>query len=160
MTDAEIESAHRYGSICERRHLSSLTSLEKTYDIQIKDEAFESLFKFFDAWRWHLDENPTGRTERDKPRHSWASSSSSTSTSQEQAKRTKGAYYTKPDVTGYMAASTILPALADRFVAAGLDDPCILLSGSGDTYLHDSILHGVGRAAARRLGCRLAASIG
>lgn len=38
---------------------------------------------------------------------------------------------------------TILPALADRFAAAGLEQPSILLSGSGDTYIHDSILHSV-----------------
>ena len=113
--------------------------LEKTYDIQIKDEAFESLFDFFDAWRWHLDENPTGEPNEINP------DILGFIFEQYINQKETGAYYTKPDVTGYMAASTILPALVDRFVAAGLDDPCILLSGSGDTYIHDSILHGVGQ---------------
>ena len=111
--------------------------LEKTYDIQIKDEAFESLFDFFDAWRWHLDENPTGAPNEINP------DILGFIFEQYINQKETGAYYTKPDVTGYMAASTILPALIDRFVVRGLDDPCILLSGSGNTYIHDSILHGV-----------------
>ena len=49
------------GGIFERHEL------EKTYDIQIKDEAFEALFDFFDAWRWHLDENPTGDPKEINP---------------------------------------------------------------------------------------------
>ena len=118
--------------------------LEKTHDIQIKDEAFESLFDFFDAWRWHLDENPTGASNEINPDILGFIFEQYINFT-EAGQKEKGAYYTKPDVTGYMAASTILPALADRFVAAGLDDPCILLSGSGDAYIHGSILHGVGR---------------
>ena len=116
--------------------------LEKTYDIQIKDAAFESLFDFFDAWRWHLDENPTGDPKEINPDILGFIFEQYINFT-EAGQKDKGAYYTKPDVTGYMAASTILPALVDRFVAAGLDDPCILLSDSGDTYIHDSILHGV-----------------
>ena len=116
--------------------------LEKTYDIQIKDEAFEKLFDFFDAWRWHLDENPTGASNEINPDILGFIFEQYINFT-EAGQKEKGAYYTKPDVTGYMAASTILPALVDRFVAAGLDDPCILLSGSDDTYIHDSILHGV-----------------
>ena len=116
--------------------------LEKTYDIHITDEAFASLFDFFDDWRWHLDENPTGEPNEINPDilgFIFEQYINFTGAGQ----KDKGAYYTKPDVTGYMAASTILPALAVRFVAAGLDDPCILLSASEDAYIHDSILHGV-----------------
>ena len=116
--------------------------LEKTYDIQIKDEAFEKLFAFLDAWRWHLDENPTGASNEINPDILGFIFEQYINFT-ESGQKEKGAYYTKPDVTGYMAASTILPALVDRFVAQGLDDPCILLSGSDDTYIHDSILHGV-----------------
>ena len=119
-----------------------LHDLEQIYDIDIKDEAFESLFDFFDAWRWHLDEKLTGEpNEINADILGFIFEQYINFT--EKGQKEKGAYYTKPDVTGYMAGSTILPALADRFVAAGLDDPCILLSGSGDTYIHDSILHGV-----------------
>ena len=116
--------------------------IETTYDIQIKDEAFEALFHFFDDWRWHLDEKPTGAHNEINPDILGFIFEQYINYT-EKGQKEKGAYYTKPDVTGYMAASTILPALADRFVAAGLEDPAILLSGSGDTYIHDSILHGV-----------------
>lgn len=116
--------------------------LETTYDIQINDDAFAALFDFFDAWRWHLDENPTGDPNEINPDILGFIFEQYINFT-EAGQKDKGAYYTKPDVTGYMAASTILPAVAERFVAAGLDDPCILLSGSGGIYIHDSILHGV-----------------
>lgn len=116
--------------------------LETTHDIQIKDEAFESLFDFFDAWRWHLDENPTGAPNEINPDILGFIFEQYINFT-EKGQKDKGAYYTKPDVTGYMTTSTILPALADRFVAEGLDDPCLLLSGSGDDYINDSIRHGV-----------------
>ena len=119
-----------------------LHELETTYDIQINDDAFEALFDFFDAWRWHLDENPTGGSNEINPDILGFIFEQYINFT-ESGQKDKGAYYTKPDVTGYMAASTILPAVTDRFVAAGLADPCILLSGSGDIYIHDSILHGV-----------------
>ena len=116
--------------------------LEQTYDIDIADEAFESLFDFFDAWRWHLDESPTGETDEINPDilgFIFEQYINFTDAGQKE----NGAYYTKPDVTGYMAASTILPAVADRLVAAGLDDPSLLLAGSGSAYLHSSNAHGV-----------------
>ena len=116
--------------------------LEEIYDIQIADEAFESLFDFFDAWRWHLDENPTGDPKEINPDILGFIFEQYINYT-ESGQKDKGAYYTKPDVTGYMSASTILPALADRFVADGLDNPRELLRGSGDDYIHDSILHGV-----------------
>lgn len=41
--------------------------LETTHDIRIKDSAFESLFDFFDEWRWHLDERPTAEGNEINP---------------------------------------------------------------------------------------------
>lgn len=117
--------------------------LEVANDIEIKDDAFESLFRFFDAWRWHLDESPTGESNEINPDILGFIFEQYINFT-EAGQKEKGAYYTKPDVTGYMAASTILPAVADRFVAAGLDDPALLLAGSGDAYLHDINAHGVG----------------
>ena len=124
------------GGIFEPHHL------EQGYNIQIVDDAFERIFNFFDSWRWHLDESPTGASNEINPDilgFIFEQYINFTDKGQKQS----GAYYTKPDVTGYMAVSTILPALADRFVAAGLEDPAVLLSNSGDDYIHDSILHGV-----------------
>ncbi len=61
----------------------------------------------------------------------------------DKGQKERGAYYTKPDVTGYMATSSIIPAIVDRLVKSGLDDPALLLTDSGDIYIHDSIVHGV-----------------
>jgi hypothetical protein len=76
--------------------------------ISIDDAAFEQVFMFFDAYSWHLDELP-GRHENEiNPailgyifeKH----------INQQQM----GAYYTREDVTAYIAKQCILPALFDR----------------------------------------------
>ena len=113
-----------------------LHRLEDTYHIQIPDTAFEALFDFFDQWRWHLNERPTGDAKEINP------DVLGFIFEQYVNKKQQGAYYTKPDVTGYMAASAIIPAVADRLVDAGLDDPCVLLPNSGDDYLHDAMSYG------------------
>ncbi len=123
--------------------------LEQAHHIKILDEAFESLFDFFDEWRWHLDERPAADGKEINPDvlgYIFEQYINFTDAGQKE----KGAYYTKPDVTGYMAESSILPAVADRLVAAGLDDPAVLLAGSGDAYMRDSLGHGIDREAVAR----------
>ena len=111
--------------------------LEKDYDIDIDDKVFERLFKFFDKWRWHLDESPTGASNEISPHILGFIFEQSIN------QKETGAYYTKPDATRYMVISTIIPTIVDRFVVAGLEDPCILLAGSGADYIHDSLGYGV-----------------
>ncbi len=57
-------------------------------------------------------------------------------------RRENGAYYTKEDVTGYMASVTVLPRLLDRVVAATGVNPFLLLQARPRRYLHESMLHG------------------
>ena len=76
-------------------------------DIRVPDEAFERLFKFFDGYAWHLDERPHGSDNEINPDvlgHIFEKSIN---------QKEKGAYYTKEDITGYMAESTIIPRLFD-----------------------------------------------
>ncbi|MXW42030.1 MAG: hypothetical protein F4Z91_02905 [Acidimicrobiia bacterium] len=113
-----------------------LHSIEDTYDIQIPDTAFETLFDFFDQWRWHLDERPTGDAKEINP------DILGFIFEQYVNKKQQGAYYTKPDVTGYMATSAIIPAVVDRLLDAGLENPCVLLKDSSDNYLHDAMSYG------------------
>jgi hypothetical protein len=76
-------------------------------NIQIADEAFERLFTFFDAYEWHLDDRPVRADNEINPdvlgyifeRY----------VNQKQM----GAYYTKEDITGYIARNTIIPFLFD-----------------------------------------------
>ena len=126
------------GGIFEEHHL------ESTYDIQICDSVFEEIFRFFDDWRWHLDERPSGRDNEINPDILGFIFEQYINFT-EKGQKEKGAYYTKPDVTGYMTTYTIIPAVVDRMVEAGLEDPCILLPGSGDQYLHDSLGYGIDR---------------
>ncbi|MYE55914.1 MAG: hypothetical protein F4X30_02390 [Acidimicrobiaceae bacterium] len=132
--------------------------LETSHDIKIADDVFEALFDFFDAWRWHLDENPTGDPKEINPDILGFIFEQYINFT-EAGQKEKGAYYTKPDVTGYMAEAAILPAVADRLVTAGLDDPALLLAGSGGTYLHDSAAHGI-EFPTDRPTCRLSANGG
>ena len=113
--------------------------LEVDHFINIRDGAFEDLFSFFDEWRWHLDERPA--LDDDDGREINPDILGFIFEQYVNQKQ-QGAYYTKPDVTGYMAETAIIPAVVDRLVAVGLDDPCILLSNSGDEYIHNSILYG------------------
>jgi len=118
--------------------------LEYDYDIYINDKAFARIFEFFDNYRWHLDESPTGADNEINPDilgfifERYINLREKQHTTQKEA----GAYYTKPDVTGYMATSTIIPAIVDRLVAVGLDDPCILIPGSDTDYIHSSLGYG------------------
>ena len=113
--------------------------LEVNHLINIRDDAFEDLFAFFDKWRWHLDEHPDLDDDDGKEINP---DILGFIFEQYVNQKQQGAYYTKPDVTGYMAETAIIPAVVDRLVAAGLDDPCILLSNSADEYIHDSLTYG------------------
>ena len=119
-------------------------ALERDYDVQIADAVFEELFDFFDQWRWHLDESPTGANNEINPDILGFIFEQYINYT-DKGQKEKGAYYTKPDVTGYMSATAIIPAVVDRLVAAGLEDPCVLLPGSGERYLHHSLGFGAGK---------------
>ena len=81
--------------------------IEKDYqNIDIKDEAFESLFAFFDKWEWHLDTRLTASGKDINPDvlgyifEQYIND-----------RAQMGAYYTKEDITEYIGRNTILPRL-------------------------------------------------
>jgi hypothetical protein len=82
--------------------------LEKRYAvIQIDDAAFEEVFAFFDAYRWHLGELPGKYQNEINP--DILGYIFEKYINQQQM----GAYYTREDVTAYIAKNCILPALFD-----------------------------------------------
>ena len=112
-------------------------------DIDIPDEAFTQVFAFFDEWDWTLDTRTTRSGKEINPDilgHIFEKYINQKDT---------GAYYTKEDITEYIAKNTILPFLLAR--AAG--DVAIafepsgaawrLLSENPDRYIHDALLRGV-----------------
>ncbi|MDE7440716.1 MAG: Eco57I restriction-modification methylase domain-containing protein [Muribaculaceae bacterium] len=84
--------------------------LEKEYsDIDIPDEAFISLFDFFDKWNWHLDTRLTASGRDINPDvlgyifEQYIND-----------RAQMGAYYTKEDITEYIGRNCILPFLFDK----------------------------------------------
>ncbi len=119
-------------------------TLEQQYaDIDIADEAFSSLFAFFDTWQWHLDTRITATGKDINPDvlgyifEQYIND-----------RAAMGAYYTKEDITEYISKNCILPWLFDRveetsrdaFKAGGF--VWTALRESGDRYIYDAVKRG------------------
>ena len=124
--------------------LFDLHELERANkDIQIADEAFERIFRFFDAYNWHLDERPLRADDEINP--DVLGYIFEKYVNEEQM----GAYYTKEDITGYISQNTIIPHLFD--VSAKLCEVAFrrdgavwgLLRENPDRYLYDAMKRGV-----------------
>ena len=118
--------------------------LEDKYpSLDIADEAFESLFAFFDQWHWHLDDRLTASGKDINPDvlgyifEQYIND-----------RAQMGAYYTKEDITEYIGRNTIVPFLMDATKKA---DECPFktngevwkfLRESGDTYIFDAVKKG------------------
>lgn len=120
--------------------------LEQQYaDIDISDEAFESLFAFFDRWRWHLDTRITA-TGRDINPDVLGYIFEQYINDRAQM----GAYYTKEDITEYIGKNCIIPFLMDAvaktssakdFNSTGF--VWEMLRESGDRYIYDAVKKGI-----------------
>jgi hypothetical protein len=85
-------------------------TIEERYGdaIQIPDEAFEKLFRFFDEWDWHLDERPLKDDREINPDVLGYIFEKYINQKQ------MGAYYTKEDITEYISKNTVIPYLFDH----------------------------------------------
>ena len=124
----------------------SIHELEEQYpSLDIADEAFESLFAFFDQWHWHLDDRLTASGKDINPDvlgyifEQYIND-----------RAQMGAYYTKEDITEYIGRNTILPFLMDA--TKKMDEKPFKTNGavwqflreSGDTYIYDAVKKGKG----------------
>ena len=124
----------------------SIHELEEQYPtLDIADEAFESLFSFFDQWHWHLDDRLTASGKDINPDvlgyifEQYIND-----------RAQMGAYYTKEDITEYIGRNTILPFLMDA--TKKMDEKPFKTNGaiweflkeSGDTYIYDAVKKGKG----------------
>lgn len=121
--------------------------LEAEYsDIDIPDEAFISLFDFFDKWNWHLDTRLTASGRDINPDvlgyifEQYIND-----------RAQMGAYYTKEDITEYIGRNCILPYLFDQVknataesVKAFSPDGYVwrTLRESSDRYIFDAVKKG------------------
>jgi len=111
--------------------------------IQITDAAFERLFAFFSAYRWHLDERPL-RTDNEINPDVLGYIFEKYINQKEM-----GAYYTKEDITQHIGKNTILPFLFDavqtkceRMFEVG-SSVWQLLREDPDRYIYESMQYGV-----------------
>lgn len=117
--------------------------LEKSYEIDIDDKAFERIFDFFDQYEWHLDTRieATGKDiNPDVIGYIFEKYIND--------RAQMGAYYTKEDITDYISKNCIIPWLFDEtarnypkaFAAKG--EIWKALQESGDTYIYDAVKYG------------------
>ena len=112
-------------------------------NINIKDAAFEQIFEFFDQYQWHLDDRPTGADDEINP--DVLGYIFEKYVNQKQI----GAYYTKEDITGYIARNTVIPRLLEMAerecpIAFGPDGGVWrLLQDDPNHYIYPSMGHGV-----------------
>ena len=118
--------------------------LEETYEsINIPDDAFERVFEFFDAYRWHLDERPNREDNEINPDVLGYIFEKYVNQKQ------MGAYYTKEDITGYISRNTIIPFLFDtarkKDTVAFQPDGGVwrLLQENPDRYIYPAVGHGI-----------------
>ena len=118
--------------------------IEQDYaELDIADEAFQSLFDFFDKWHWHLDDRITA-TGRDINPDVLGYIFEQYINDRAQM----GAYYTKEDITEYIGRNTIIPYLVDAMLAGLKSHPQMekdlwqFLRCSGDRYIYDAMKKG------------------
>jgi len=125
--------------------LFDVHELERSFDkIQIKDDAFEKIFNFFDQWNWHLDIRVESSGKDINPDvigyifEKYINDRAS-----------MGAYYTKEDITDYIGKNTIIPFLFDKvkkeYPKVFKQDGFIwtFLKESGDIYIYDAVKKGI-----------------
>jgi hypothetical protein len=110
--------------------------------IQIADTAFEKLFDFFKEYNWHLDERENRNDREINPDVLGYIFEKYINQKQ------MGAYYTKEDITEYIAQNTIIPFLLDEArkgcAVAFAPDGSVwrLLRDDPDRYIHDAMKKG------------------
>lgn len=113
--------------------------------LDIKDQAFEDLFGFFDKWRWHLDTRMTASGRDINPDVLGYIFEQYINDRAEM-----GAYYTKEDITEYISKNCIIPFLFDavsRTDSAKHFKPSgsvwRLMKDSGDAFIYPAVKKGV-----------------
>lgn len=121
--------------------LFDIHELETQYpDIQVPDEAFERIFKFFDQYEWHLDNRPGRSGNEVNPDVIGYIFEKYIN-----ARADMGAYYTKEDITDYISKNCIIPFLFDETERKGanLKPAFQLLHDDPDHYIYPALRHGI-----------------
>ena len=118
--------------------------LERNYlEIQIPDEAFDRIFRFFDEYSWHLDDRPDKAGNEINPDVLGYIFEKYINQKQ------MGAYYTKEDITEYISKNTIIPFIFEAAekqcpIAFTPDGPVwSLLCDNPDDHIYEAVAKGV-----------------
>jgi hypothetical protein len=124
--------------------LFAVHELEEAYPaIDIPDAAFEHLFAFFDAHDWHLDDRPLSSGKEINPDVLGYIFEKYINQKQ------MGAYYTKEDITEYIAKNTVIPHLLEQarqrctVAFEGESSVWHLLKAEPERYLYPAMKTGV-----------------
>ena len=157
------EWEHRFGRIPYLNGgMFDVHVIEQQYeDIDIADEAFFSLFAFFDTWQWHLDTRITATGKDINPDvlgyifEQYIND-----------RAAMGAYYTKEDITEYISKNCILPWVFDRVAESSSRDAFkpngyvwTALRKSGDRYIYDAVKRGYSADWQQRIPADIAEGI-
>jgi hypothetical protein len=110
--------------------------LELRNTINIPDEAFESIFNFFDEYQWHLDSRRTGNPNEINP------DVLGYVFEQFVNNKDQGAYYTKEDITEYMTRNTLVIRLLQRIENECSINLLRLLAQNCERYIWPSLTWG------------------
>lgn len=116
---------------------------EANPDIDVPDEAFDRLFRFFDAYDWHLDDRPLSKGSEINPDVLGYIFEKYINQKQ------MGAYYTKEDITEYISKNTVVPHLIEqarercKVAFDGEASVWNLLKADPDRYLYPAMKTGV-----------------
>ena len=108
---------------------------ENVAAIGIDDAFFKGLFDFFDGWNWVLDDRPTRDGREINPDVLGYVFEKFINQKQ------MGAYYTKEDITGYIARNSIVPFLFEK-AAPDSKRALDLVRHNPDRYIYGAVKHG------------------
>ncbi len=125
-----------------QKHAIELAAEVEGNTIRIPDAAFEQLFSFFNKWTWHLDPDETSTGNEIDPDVLGYIFEKYINQKQ------MGAYYTKEDITGYIAQNSVIPFLFDaaKKGCANAFEPSgavwRMLSDDPDLYIYAAMRRG------------------
>ncbi len=106
-------------------------------NLKIPDEAFERIFTFLDDYDWHLDDRPIAKGNEINPEILGYVFEKYTN------QKEMGAYYTKEDITDYIAKNCVVPFLLDAAGDKLGDNSWNLLRVDPDRYIYPAVGHGI-----------------
>ena len=119
--------------------------LEHDNTIEIPDEIFTSIFDLFDRFQWHLDDRPTASQNEINPDVLGYIFEQFVNEKESLDNRgsDKGAYYTKEDVTHFMASNAIVPVFLERLIARTGVNPWRYVREAPERYIWSSLAWGI-----------------